>query len=46
LNFESASQPFYVQMTAQGALLNAPIQYTDTQTFKQWLQQGWNAFQK
>ena len=46
LNFQSASQPFYIQMTAQGRLLNSPIQYTDVQTFKQWLQQGWIAFQK
>lgn len=46
LNFQSASQPFYIQMTAQGRLLNSPIQYTDVRTFKQWLQQGWIAFQK
>jgi hypothetical protein len=27
-------------MTADGRLLNSPIQYTDTATFKAWLEQG------
>jgi len=40
INFQTASQPFYVQMTADGRLLNSPIQYTDTATFKAWLEQG------
>lgn len=44
INFQSASQPYYILMTAEGQLLNSPIQYTDTQTFKEWLQTGWDAF--
>ena len=40
INFQTASQPFYVQMTSDGTLLNVPIQYTDTATYKVWLEQG------
>lgn len=40
INFQTASQPFYVQMTFDGTLLNVPIQYTDTATYKAWLEQG------
>ena len=40
INFRTASQPFYVQMTFDGTLLNVPIQYTDTATYKAWLEQG------
>jgi hypothetical protein len=27
-------------MTSDGTLLNVPIQYTDTATYKAWLEQG------
>ncbi|MDG1053316.1 MAG: cytochrome c biogenesis protein CcdA [Flavobacteriaceae bacterium] len=37
LNFNSASQPYYVLMQADGTLLNAPIQYTDAKTYLDWL---------
>ena len=40
INFQTASQPFYVQMTSDGTLLNVPIKYTDTATYKAWLEQG------
>ncbi|MFZ8960520.1 MAG: protein-disulfide reductase DsbD family protein [Flavobacteriaceae bacterium] len=40
LNFNTASQPFYVQLTADGQLLTTPIQYTDTATFRDWLTKG------
>lgn len=40
INFNTASQPFYVQITPGGTLLNKPIQYTDTKTFRNWLQTG------
>ena len=40
LNFNSASQPFYVLMHADGTLLNSPIQYTDASTYSEWLQTG------
>ena len=40
LNFNTASQPYYIQMTAEGKLLNSPIQYTDKSTFENWLLGG------
>lgn len=40
LNFNTASQPYYIQMTAEGKLLNSPIQYTDKSTFENWLLRG------
>jgi len=40
LNFSSASQPYYVLMTADATILNPPIQYTDTATYKDWLLSG------
>lgn len=40
LNFNTASQPYYVLLQADGTLLNRPIQYTDATTYYQWLQQG------
>jgi len=40
LNFKTASQPFYVLMTANGHILNEPIQYTSTKKFKNWLEAG------
>jgi len=40
INFNTASQPFYIQMTLDGELLNTPIQYTDKVTFENWLKQG------
>ena len=40
LNFASASQPYYVLMSADATLLNPPIQYTDTATYKDWLKSG------
>ena len=40
LNFNSASQPFYVLMDPDGTLLNAPIQYIDADTYLQWLNDG------
>ena len=40
LNFNSASQPFYVLMEADGTLLNSPIQYTDAKTYYEWLRSG------
>ena len=40
LNFNAASQPYYVLMQADGTLLNAPIQYTDAKTYLNWLTSG------
>ena len=40
LNFNSASQPYYVLMDPDGTLLNTPIQYTDADTYLKWLNDG------
>ena len=40
INFNTASQPFYVQITSDGTLLNSPIQYTGSEDFKNWLETG------
>jgi thiol:disulfide interchange protein len=40
INFNTASQPFYVQITTEGELLNSTIQYSNIKEFKKWLQQG------
>ncbi|MDC0479278.1 thioredoxin family protein [Flavobacteriaceae bacterium] len=40
LNFASASQPYYVLISSDAILLNSPIQYTDTASYKKWLQSG------
>ena len=44
LNFESASQPFYVLMSPDNVLLNQPIQYTDKVTYENWLKRGLQKF--
>ena len=40
LNFNTASQPYYVLMQPDGTLLNAPIQYTDAATYLGWLEES------
>ena len=40
LNFNTASQPYYVLMQPDGTLLNAPIQYTDAATYLRWLEES------
>ena len=40
INFNTASQPFYIQMSSDRELLNTPIQYTDKVTFENWLKLG------
>ena len=40
LNFNSASQPYYVLMDPDVTLLNTPIQYTDADTYLKWLNDG------
>jgi len=44
LNFASASQPFYVLITAYGSLLNSPIQFTSHLNYKNWLIEGLKTF--
>lgn len=40
LNFRAVSQPFYVQLSSDLELLNAPIQNTDAKTYQNWLMEG------
>ena len=44
LNFKNNSQPYYVLLSPNLELLNKPIQYTDTETYYQWLNQGLKNF--
>ena len=46
INFKNASQPYYVLMNADLAILNSPQQYTDVKTYKNWLKKGIENFKK
>lgn len=40
LNFNAASQPYYVLLSPDLEVLNPVVQYTDRDTYKEWLQKG------
>ena len=40
LNFNAASQPYYVTLSPDLEVLNSAIQYTDRDTYKDWLKKG------
>ena len=40
VNFSTASQPYYVLLSPDEALLSSPVQYVDTDTYKEWLEKG------
>ena len=40
VNFKTASQPYYVQLTSEFEILNSAEQYTDIDTYLAWLQEG------
>ena len=40
INFNAASQPYYVLMSPDLEILNSSIQYTDIATYEQWLKTG------
>jgi thiol:disulfide interchange protein len=40
VNFKTASQPFYVQLTSEFEILNRAEQYTDIDSYLAWLQEG------
>jgi len=44
LNFNINSQPYYVLVSPSLNILNSPIQYTDTQTYRDWLKEGLGNF--
>ncbi len=46
INFQTASQPYYLQMTADLEILHRAEQYTDRDTYYAWLKKGLEAFKK
>lgn len=44
VNFQMASQPYYVQMTSDLEILHRAEQYTDRDTYFKWLQEGREEF--
>jgi thiol:disulfide interchange protein DsbD len=40
INFQTASQPYYILIDTNFNLLNGPQQYTDAATYEAWLRQG------
>jgi thiol:disulfide interchange protein len=41
VNFNTASQPYYILLSPDLEMLNAPIEYTNTADYLQWLKAGW-----
>lgn len=46
INFETASQPYYVMLDSDGTILGPSQQYTDIATYKSWLKAGLENFKK
>ena len=46
INFATASQPYYVQLSPDMELLNHPEKYTDKSTYLKWLKDGLERFNK
>jgi thiol:disulfide interchange protein DsbD len=46
INFKNASQPFYVLLSADLEVLNSAQQYTDRDTYNNWLKEGLKTFNK
>lgn len=44
VNFHTASQPYYVLLSPELEILSAPQQYTDVETYKNWLKEGVKAY--
>ncbi|MBC6998450.1 thioredoxin family protein [Cytophaga sp. FL35] len=40
INFNAASQPYYVLLSPDLEVLNEAVQYTDAETYEKWLKQG------
>lgn len=45
INFNSASQPYYVLLSPELEVLNTAVQYVDTDTYEEWLKFGLNQYQ-
>lgn len=46
INFKTASQPYYIQMSSDYELLSSPQKYTNAVTYYQWLQDGLKNFKE
>jgi len=46
LNFNAASQPYYVLLSPDMEVLNTAVQYTDRDTYLQWLKTGLKTYKK
>lgn len=46
VNFQTASQPYYVLLTPELEMLNTPKEYTDKADYTQWLKTGLENFKK
>jgi len=46
LNFNAASQPYYVLLSPDLEVLNTAVQYTDRDTYKEWLKKGVSNFKE
>ncbi len=46
LNFNAASQPYYVLLSPDLEVLNTAVQYTDRDTYKEWLEKGVSNFKQ
>ncbi|XLS30629.1 cytochrome c biogenesis protein CcdA [Flavobacteriaceae bacterium M23B6Z8] len=46
VNFQTASQPYYVLLSPDFRILNRAEQYTDTETYTNWLQDGLNEYKE
>jgi thiol:disulfide interchange protein DsbD len=46
LNFNAASQPYYVLLSPDLEILNSAVQYTDRDTYKEWLKTGVSNFKE
>ena len=44
INFNNASQPYYVLLSPDLEVLNSAVQYTDRDTYYNWLQEGLQNF--
>ena len=40
INFNAASQPYYVLLSSELEILSAPVQYVDVPTYENWLKSG------
>ncbi len=45
INFNSASQPYYVLLSPDLEVLNEPVQYVDVETYREWLTSGLSQYQ-